>query len=74
LVIKSRETLMGRPLEIDLAGPEGNAFVLLGYAALLARRHGRAFAPIRARMLAGDYENLVTVFDEEFGEHVTLYR
>ena len=27
-----------RPLEIDLTGPEGNVFVLMGYARRLARR------------------------------------
>ena len=61
-------------IEIDLAGPEGNAHWLLGYADRLARLLGRDPAPITERMRAGDYENLVAVFDAEFGDFVTLLR
>lgn len=59
---------------IDLTGPAGNAFVLMGYARNYAKQLGRDPAPILARMQAGDYENLVKVFDDEFGEFVTLLR
>lgn len=63
-----------RKLEIDLTGPEGNAFALMGFARRFAKQLGRDPEPILKRMQAGNYENLVAVFDAEFGEFVTLLR
>lgn len=60
--------------EIDLSGPEGNAFVLMGYAKTYAKRWGKDPTPILERMKSGDYENLISVFDEEFGDFVDLVR
>ena len=37
-MIVDRKDRPPRPLEIDLSGPEGNVFVLTGYAKKLARR------------------------------------
>ena len=68
------ESIDEKPRIIDLTGPDGNAFVLLGYASLLAKKLGKDGKVILARMRSGDYENLVAVFDAEFGAHVTLYR
>lgn len=62
------------PVEIDLTGPDGNAFALLGYAKSLSKQLDKNFAKIKEKMLSGDYENLIKVFDDEFGEFVTLYR
>lgn len=59
---------------IDLTGPEGNAFVLMGHAKRLARELGIDSAPIIEEMMSGDYDNLVNVFDREFGSIVTLYK
>lgn len=62
---------------IDLSGPEGNAFILLGYAANLSKQLGHTkeeAAAIQTSMQSGDYENLVDVFDENFGEYVDLMR
>jgi len=61
-------------IEIDLTGPDGNAFVLIGKAGNLAKQLGLDKAKIQAEMMGGDYENLVSVFDKHFGEFVTLYR
>ena len=61
-------------LEIDLTGPEGNVFVLMGQALSLAKQLDRDGDAIVAEMKSGDYENAVAVFDREFGEYVTLYR
>ena len=61
-------------IEIDLTGPDGNAFVLIGKAGNLAKQLGLDKAKIQAEMMSGDYENLVSVFDKHFGEFVTLYR
>lgn len=60
--------------QIDLSGPAGNAFALLGYAHKLAKQLGKDGAAITVEMQASDYENLVAVFDREFGEYVDLIR
>lgn len=65
---------MPETIEIDLTGPQGNAFYLLGAARKLAKQLDRDPEPILAEMQSSDYENLVAVFDREFGEFVTLYR
>ena len=62
------------PVEIDLTGPDGNAFVLLGTANKLAKQLGLDGKAIQSEMMSGDYENLINVFDKHFGEFVTLYR
>lgn len=62
------------PVEIDLIGPDGNAFVLIGYAKRLARQLDLDGKKIADEMMSGDYENLINVFEKNFGEFVTLYR
>lgn len=61
-------------LEIDLTGPDGNAFVLLGKAKGLCRDLGLDYEKVSDEMTAGDYDHLVETFDKYFGEYVTLYR
>lgn len=61
-------------IEIDLTGPDGNAFVLIGTASRLAKQLGLDADEIKTEMMSGDYENLIRVFDKHFGEFVTLYR
>jgi hypothetical protein len=71
-MIKSKKESLG--IEIDLTGPDGNAFVLIGTATKLARQLGLDGKAIQKEMMAGDYENLIKVFDKNFGSFVTLYR
>jgi hypothetical protein len=59
---------------IDLTGPDGNAFVLMGYASRFAKQLGKDDKAIREEMMSGDYEHLLEVFDREFGEFVVLER
>ena len=61
-------------IEIDLTGPDGNAFFLLGTAGRLAQQLGLDSKDIQAEMMKGNYEHLVGVFDRHFGNFVTLYR
>ena len=61
-------------LDIDLTGPTGNAFHLIGIAADLSKQLGLDFNDIQADMTSGDYEHLIDVFEKNFGKHVTLYR
>lgn len=62
------------PVEIDLTGPDGNAFALIGYARRLADQLGLDKNKIQAEMMSGNYENLINVFEKNFGEFVVLYR
>lgn len=62
------------PIEIDLTGPDGNAFVLLGKAKNLAKQLELDGDKIIDEMTSGDYDNLLDVFDKYFGSFVTLYR
>jgi NAD(P)H-flavin reductase len=61
-------------LEIDLTGPQGNAYFLLGTAMNLARQLGLPVEAILEDMKSADYEHLVETFDKHFGEYVALYR
>ena len=61
-------------ITIDLTGPEGNAFYLLGTASNLAKQLGLNANEIQSEMMSGDYENLIRVFDFYFGDFVILYR
>ena len=61
-------------IEIDLTGPQGNVFFLIGTARNLAKQLGMDSASVQNEMMSGDYENAVNVFDKHFGSFVTLYR
>lgn len=59
---------------IDLTGPDGNAYALMGYAKDFSRQLGTDGESIIKEMMSGDYENLVSVFDKNFGDYVVLER
>jgi hypothetical protein len=61
-------------IEIDLTGPNGNAFYLIGTARKLSKQLGLDSEAIQTEMMSGNYENLLKVFDKHFGHFVTLYR
>jgi hypothetical protein len=61
-------------IEIDLTGPHGNAFYLLGLASKYAKQLDLNPSEVIAEMQSGDYENLIEVFDNYFGDFVNLYR
>lgn len=63
-----------RKPEINLDGPEGNAFVLMGYAKNYAKQLKFDYKKIIGEMTSGDYENLIKVFDSYFGDYVDLVR
>ena len=72
MAIKQKNTSAKR--EIDLTGPDGNAYFLLGTARNFAKQLGLDEEAIVEEMKSGDYENLITVFDKHFGEYVDLVR
>ena len=69
-----QKQLNNGPIVIDLTGPDGNAFVLLGKAQRLARQLNKDGTSIINEMRSGDYEHLLEVFDREFGDFVILER
>ena len=72
MIRKKKELSRNNPLVIDLTGPDGNAYVLLGYASRFAKQLGLDFDKIKNEMTSGDYENLIKVFDGYFGSFVIL--
>ena len=73
MTIKSKSEMRGFR-EIDLTGPDGNVFVLMGKAKGFARDLGLDGDKIINEMKSSDYENAVQVFDNYFGSFVTLLR
>jgi hypothetical protein len=73
-MIRNKVVAPNAEIVIDLNGPQGNAFFLLGYANKLANQLGLDVPPILEAMKAGDYENLIQVFDNHFGNFVVLER
>ena len=72
MAIKQKRVLAKR--EIDLTGPHGNAYFLLGTAKEFAKQLDLDVAAIHKEMTSGDYENLIAVFDKHFGDYVDLVR
>ena len=76
MAIMKKSKYRGKRL-IDLTGPEGNAFVLLGYAKNLCKQLGfseEKTKKILDDMRSGDYEHLLQVFEKHFGGYVTMVR
>ena len=72
-----RAKKLTREIVIDLNGPEGNAFCLIDLAKKLARRSGyssQKIIDLVVDMMSSDYEHLITVFDNHFGDIVILER
>jgi hypothetical protein len=61
-------------IEIDLTGPQGNAFVLLGIAKDLCHKLDLDWNYVYSEMTSSDYENLVQVMDHYFGDFIIMYR
>lgn len=72
-MIRKKQTQAG-PIVIDLTGPDGNAFALMGKARSLAKQLDLDSTKIIQEMTSGDYENLIETFDNYFGEFVILER
>jgi len=72
-MIRKKQERSG-PIVVDLTGPDGNAFALMGLASRLAKQLGFDSEIIINDMKSGDYENLLEVFDGNFGDYVILER
>ena len=62
--------------QIDLSGPQGNAFYLLGVVERTFRQSGAPHLgkSICEEMKQGDYEHLVKTFDLYLGDHFEIVR
>ena len=75
-MIRAKQERQG-PIIIDLTGPDGNAYSLMGYATNFGKQLGWDKVKIQElmnEMMDGDYEDLVQIFDREFGDFVILER
>ena len=75
ITMKTAQTSHYRPIVIDLETEQGNAFYLIGTAWQLGKQLGYEKAEIQVivdQMTSGSYENLLTVFDANFGDLVKL--
>ena len=59
---------------IDLRGPEGNAFALMGITKDILEHLGKDPKPILDKMMEGDYEKLLQVMEKEVGDFVIMHR
>lgn len=62
-------------MTIDLSGPQGNAFFLMGTAQKLAKQldwDKESIDSMLAEMQSGDYDNLCSVFEQNFCDIVEL--
>jgi hypothetical protein len=76
-MIKSNSQRVSRKREIDLQGPEGNAFCIIGIAQDLMRQLNYSTEDrndVMDDLKRSDYKNLIKVFDNEFGTLVDLQR
>jgi len=74
MAILKKEDQKPVKLQIDLTGPQGNAYFLLGQVNKFAKQLGLDENKIQEEMKASDYENLIQVFDKYFGDFVDLIK
>ena len=77
MAIHSADELATERPMIDLTGPDGNAFVVMKYAMKFGRDLSfdqEKIDGIIEDMKSSDYEHLIDVFEEHFGDFVDLYR
>ena len=60
--------------EIDLTGPDGNAFILMGLAKGWCKQLGLDYPKVKEEMISGDYTHLLSVLEKHFGDYVIFYK
>jgi len=58
---------------VDLSGPQGNAYALMGVARSIGRQLNRPYNEIKeieTKMMSGDYDHLVKVLFLEYGDFI----
>lgn len=77
MIREKKDLSSSNPMIIDLTGPDGNAFALLGYAKNFCKQLDSGneiglWDKVQSEMTSSDYENLIKVFDSYFGSFVIL--
>jgi hypothetical protein len=69
---ETKEPITDETVVVEMRGPSGNAFCVMGAVVEALRRNGRGdlVADYRKRATSGDYENLLKVSEE----YVTITR
>ncbi|MEZ9900195.1 hypothetical protein AB4332_03700 [Vibrio breoganii] len=57
---------------LDLSGPDGNIFVVIGLAQNLAHQLGYDSEKVIGQMKQGNYKHAINVFESYFGDYVDL--
>jgi hypothetical protein len=73
-MIVSKSKKKSTKLEIDLTGPDGNVFHLIGMGRNMCGQLGIDKAEFTKEMMSGDYENAVNTFEKYFGDFVIMYK
>ena len=73
-MIIAKENKPTRSIEIDLSGPQGNAFMLIGMASKWSKQLGLDSKEIQDDMTSGDYDHLLSVIEKYFGDYVIMYK
>jgi hypothetical protein len=74
MAILPKASRQEKRIEIDLTGPDGNAFVLIGTAKNLAKQLKLDGEMIAKEMMLGDYEDLLQTMENYFGDYIIMYR
>ena len=67
-------TKQPRKTVIDLTGPQGNVYFLMGTAMKLCKELDLDKDMVLSEMQSSDYENAVQTFDKYFGKLIDLER
>ena len=62
---------------VDLSGPQGNAYALMGVARSIGRELNRPYNEIKdveTRMMSGNYNDLVKVLYLEYGDFIQFVK
>jgi hypothetical protein len=65
---------MNKEIVINLKGPDGNAFVLLSVAKDLSHKNKFNWDVVYDELTRSDYENLIAVMENYFGDQVLFLR
>lgn len=74
MAILPKQSKQEKRIEVDLTGPDGNAFVLMGIARNLAKQLKLDGEMITKEMMLGDYEDLLQTMENYFGDYIIMYR
>ena len=69
-ILKKSE--FSQSIVIDLNGPEGNAYCLMGYAQIWSKQLGLNSEEIIEDMMSSNYEHLLEVMEKHFGSFITM--